>query len=167
MTGILIVFIIFRDKEEIEYEGDDCMVRIGSVFIPVTNLEKAIGWYEEHLGVKKIQEWGEGSGKGAGLYFPDSLTQLGLVQVESVQPTEFRVLGEHRNSYFNFLVEDIHAFYHKLKESEVETTKLEDFGGMTCFDFYDLDGNSFSVVSEIKDSPFHSDEIQKLQTHKQ
>lgn len=139
------------------------MIRIGSVFIPVTNLEKAIVWYEKHLDVQKIEGWGEGIGKGAGFYFPNNPTQLGLVQVESNQPTEFQVQGKHRNSYFNFLVEDIHAFYHQLNDAGVETTELEDFGGMTCFDFYDLDGNPFSVVNEVVDSPFHSDKIKKLQ----
>ncbi|PFG12070.1 VOC family protein [Bacillus sp. es.036] len=139
------------------------MIRIGSVFIPVTNLVKAIAWYEKHLGVQKIEEWGDGVGKGAGFYFPNSPTQLGLVQVESATSTEFQVKGEHRNSYFNFLVEDIHDFYRKLNDAGVETTELEDFGGMTCFDFYDLNGNPFSVVNEVKNSPFHSDEIKKLQ----
>ncbi len=142
------------------------MIRIGSVFIPVTNLEQAIAWYEEHLGVQKIEEWGEGIGKGAGFYFPNSPTQLGLVQVESDQPTEFRVQNEQKNSYFNFLVDDIYAFYRDLKCEGVKTTDLEKFGGMTCFDFYDLDGNPFSVVNEVKNSPFHSDKIQKLQATK-
>ncbi|MCA0992117.1 VOC family protein [Pseudalkalibacillus hwajinpoensis] len=139
------------------------MIRIGSVFIPVTNLVKAIAWYEKHLDVQKIEEWGDGVGKGAGFYFPNSPTQLGLVQVESATSTEFQVKGEHRNSYFNFLVEDIQDFYRKLNDAGVETTELEDFGGMTCFDFYDLNGNPFSVVNEVKNSPFHSDEIKKLQ----
>ncbi|WP_273853071.1 VOC family protein [Guptibacillus spartinae] len=143
------------------------MIRIGSVFIPVTDLDKATVWYEENLGVTKIDEWGEGTGKGAGFYFPNGPTQLGLVQVETSQPTEFQVQNEQKNSYFNFLVEDIYAFYHDLKCEGVKTSEIEKFGGMTCFDFYDPDGNPFSVVNEVKDSPFHSDEIKKRQKQKE
>ncbi|KMM39394.1 VOC family protein [Guptibacillus hwajinpoensis] len=139
------------------------MFRVGSIFIPVTKLEEASLWYEKNLGVKKIQEWGEGSEKGIGYYFSDGLTQLGLVQVEKAASSEFQVNEKVRNAYFNFLVEDIESVYNQLRNNGVRTTQLSDFGGMTCFDFYDLDGNSFSVVNEVKDSPFHTDHVKKLQ----
>ncbi|MBN8211141.1 VOC family protein [Bacillus sp. NTK071] len=142
------------------------MFRVGSVFIPVTDLEEASSWYEKNLGVRKIQEWGEGSEKGIGYYFSDGSTQLGLVQVEKVASSEFNVNENKRNAYFNFLVDDIHSVYTQFNENGVRTTALEEFGGMTCFDFYDLDGNPFSVVNEVKDSPFHTDQVMKLQQSK-
>ncbi|MDQ0483789.1 VOC family protein [Guptibacillus hwajinpoensis] len=142
------------------------MFRVGSIFIPVTNLEEASVWYEKNLGVKKIQGWGEGSEKGIGYYFSDGSTQLGLVQVKKAASSEFHVNDNIRNAYFNFLVEDIESVYNQLRSNGVNTTPLEDFGGMTCFDFYDLDGNSFSVVNEVKDSPFHTDHVKKLQQSK-
>ncbi len=139
------------------------MIRVGSIFIPVTDLEKSVKWYEKHLGIHKIQEWGEGLAEGVGFYFPNDSTQLALVQVENVQPTEFHVKAERRNSYFNFLVDDIEAFNEQLNKSGVKTNELEQFGGMTCFDFFDLDDNPFSVVSEVVDSPFHADQVKKMQ----
>ncbi|MFK3960048.1 VOC family protein [Guptibacillus hwajinpoensis] len=139
------------------------MIRVGSIFIPVTDLEKSVKWYEKHLGIHKIQEWGEGAAKGVGFYFPNDSTQLGLVQVENVQATEFHVKAEQRNSYFNFLVDDIQAFYEQLNSKGVKTNELEHFGGMACFDFFDLDDNPFSVVSEMVDSPFHADQVKKMQ----
>lgn len=135
------------------------MIKVGSIFIPVTNIEKATEWYEKHLGVKKIEDWGE----GAGFYFPDSSTQLGLIKVEETQPSEFVIKGDRKNSYFNFLVEDIHAIYQQLNNSGVETTGIEDFNGMKCFDFFDLDNNAFSVVDEPFDSPFHRDKVKMKQ----
>ncbi|MEM5590734.1 hypothetical protein AAHH67_01435 [Niallia circulans] len=34
---------------------------------------------------------------------------------------------------------------------------------MKFFDFFDLDGNPFSVVNEVSNSPFHSDNVRKMQ----
>ncbi len=135
------------------------MFKIGSVFVPVTNLEKSSAWYEEHLGVKKIGSW-DG---GAGFHLPNGSTQFGLIQVETPQPTEFVIKGKQKNSYFNFVVEDVDAVHGELNGRGVVTTDIDDFGGMRFFDFFDPDGNPFSVVSEVEGSPFHSDNVRKLQ----
>lgn len=135
------------------------MFKIGSVFIPVTNLKKATTWYEKNLGVKIIDYWED----GAGFYFPSSTTQLALVQVESRQSTEFTTKGANKSVYFNFIVHDIREAYQYLNNNGVKTTPLMDFDGMEGFDFFDLDGNTFSVVNEKEDSTFHSNNIKKLQ----
>lgn len=135
------------------------MFRVGSIFIPVTNIEKSAEWYERNLGVKKIEDWGD----GAGFYFPDSSTQFGLVEVETLQSTEFITKGNRKNCYFNFLVKDIEAAYHKLNRNGVATTAIEDFNGMKYFDFFDLDNNTFSVVDEPVDSPFHRENVKRMQ----
>lgn len=135
------------------------MFTIGSIFIPVTDIQKSTVWYENNLGVKKIDHWEE----GAGFYFPSGSTQLALVKVDTPQPTEFTVKGKKKNVYYNFVVEDIEAVHRQLKTNGVVTTGIEDFGGMKGFDFFDPDGNPFSVVSEETDSPFHTDRIRKLQ----
>ncbi len=135
------------------------MFKVGSVFIPVTDMEKSMKWYEKHLGVRKIDTW-DG---GAGFYFPNSDTQLGLVQVDSPQPTEFVISGKRKNVYFNFLVEDIEEVHKELKNAGIVTSEIEDFGGMKGFEFFDLDNNPFSVVDEVEDSPFHRDQVRKSQ----
>ncbi|TYS18578.1 VOC family protein [Rossellomorea vietnamensis] len=137
------------------------MFKVGSVFVPVTDLKKSASWYEENLGVKKIDEW-EG---GAGFYFPSGSTQLGLVETTAPQPTEFAIHGKKKNVYFNFVVEDINDVHQQLQSRGVVTTHIEDFGGMKCFDFYDPDGNIFSVVDEAEGSPFHSANIRRLQAN--
>ena len=138
------------------------MFKVGSVFIPVTNMEKSMKWYEKNLDVRKIDTW-DG---GAGFYFPNSDTQIGLVRVDSPQPTEFVISGKRKNVYFNFLVDNIEAVHEKLKSAGVITTPIEDFGGMKGFDFFDLDNNPFSVVNEQEDSPFHRNNIRKAQETK-
>ncbi|MGF2616444.1 VOC family protein [Rossellomorea vietnamensis] len=135
------------------------MFKVGSVFVPVTDLKKSSIWYEENLGVKKIEQWED----GAGFYFSTSSTQLGLVEVAAPQPTEFAINREKKNVYFNFVVDNIDDVYQHLQNKGVITTDIEDFGGMRGFDFYDLDGNTFSVVDEAEGSPFHSDNIKKMQ----
>ncbi|WP_019156301.1 VOC family protein [Robertmurraya massiliosenegalensis] len=135
------------------------MFRVGSIFIPVTDLDNASDWYEKNLGVKKIDSWED----GVGFYFSESSTQLALVKVETTQPSEFVIKGKRKNIYYNFLVQNIEEAYQHLTQNGVSTTEIEDFGGMKGFDFFDLDGNPFSVVDEEPESPFHLEQIRKRQ----
>lgn len=100
---------------------------------------------------------------GVGFYFPTGSTQLALVEVESPQPSEFVIKGKEKNGYFNFVVDNIDEAYQLLTDNGVTTTKIKDFGGMKSFDFFDLDGNPFSVVNEEQDSPFYSGQVKKRQ----
>ena len=135
------------------------MFKVGSIFIPVTDIKKSTDWYVKFLGVKIIDSWED----GAGFYLPAGTTQLALVKVESPQPTEFIIKGEQKNSYFNFVVDDIQAAHQQFRNNGIVTTEIDDFGGMKFFDFFDLDGNPFSVVNEVSNSPFHSDNVRKMQ----
>ncbi|MFC5465732.1 VOC family protein [Lederbergia graminis] len=134
------------------------MFKIGSIFIPVTNIEKSRQWYERSLGVTLIDSW-EG---GIGFYLPYGSTQLALIKVETPQSTEFSMNSDQKNSYYNFVVDDIDHAHQHFKDNGVVTTDINDFNGMKFFDFFDLDGNPFSVVNEVEDSPFHSDQVKKL-----
>lgn len=135
------------------------MFKVGGIFIPVTNIEKSTDWYVRFLGVKIIDSWGD----GVGFYLPAGSTQLALIKVESPQPTEFITEGDKRNSYYNFVVDDIETAHQHFKNNGIVTTKIDDFGGMKFFDFFDLDGNPFSVVNEVDGSPYHSDNVRKMQ----
>jgi glyoxylase I family protein len=140
------------------------LFKVGSIFIPVTDLGESMTWYEENLKVKKIEEWGEeGTEKGVGYDLPNSPTQLALVEVEKAQPTEFTIKENKRNVYFNFIVDDIEEVYQHFKDNGVTTTEIEEFGCMKCFEFYDLDGKTFSVVFEETSSPFHPDRVKRIQ----
>ncbi|WP_223702198.1 VOC family protein [Sutcliffiella deserti] len=135
------------------------MFKVGSIFIPVTNIERSTDWYVKFLGVKKIDSWEN----GAGFYLPIGSTQLALVKVESPQSTEFVTKGNQKNSYYNFIVDDIETAHQHFKNNGIVTSEIDDFGGMKFFDFYDLDGNPFSVVNEVDGSPYHSDNVKKMQ----
>lgn len=135
------------------------MFKVGSIFIPVTDIKKSTDWYVKFLGVKIIDSWED----GAGFYLPAGTTQLALVKVDSPQPTEFIIKGDQKNSYFNFVVDNIEVAHQQFRNNGIVTTEIDDFGGMKFFDFFDLDGNPFSVVDEVSDSPFHSENVRKMQ----
>jgi len=136
------------------------MFKVGSIFIPVTDLERSKRWYELNLGVTKVDEWQEkGLDHGVGYVFNDASTGLVLIKVEKTPPTEFTIKGKSKNVYYNFEVEDIEPVYGLLKQNGVETTEIHDYGVMKGFDFFDPDGNPFSVVSEEISSPYHKDNI--------
>lgn len=135
------------------------MFKVGSIFIPVTDVKKSSEWYEKYLGAKEIDSWED----GAGFYLPTGSTQLALVKVEFSQPTEFFINESKKKSYYNFVVDDIEAAYQHFNAANITTTEIDAYGDMKFFDFFDLDGNLFSVVNEVTSSPYHSQHIRQLQ----
>lgn len=71
-------------------------MRVGSVFIPVRDLDRAAAWYQQNLQVNIIDRW-EG---GIGFYFPEGPTQFALIQVEGDPSTEFPMNKERKNVWF-------------------------------------------------------------------
>ena len=116
------------------------MFKVGSIFIPVTDVKKSSEWYEKYLGAKEIDSW-EG---GAGFYLPT-------------------INENKKKSYYNFVVDDIEAAYQHFNAANITTTEIDAYGDMKFFDFFDLDGNPFSVVNEVTSSPYHSQHIRQLQ----
>ncbi|WP_166786763.1 VOC family protein [Jeotgalibacillus salarius] len=135
------------------------MFKVGSIFIPVTDLEHSSKWYEEHFQVKLIGQW-EG---GAGFYFPDSAVQLGLIEVQIPQPSQFLNRHAQQNTYFNLITEDIVSLHKTFIDQGLTVRQINEFGGMKYFDCADPDGNVLSIVEEVPGSPFHSEQVEKLQ----
>ena len=132
------------------------MFKIGGIFIPVTNLERSKKWYEANLGMIKIDEWQvEGEDHGVDYVFPNDTKGLALIKVAVPQPTEFTIKGQRKNAYYNFVVNDIEPAFEHLKQNGVDTTEIHDYGVMKGFDFFDPDGNPFSVVSEEAHTSVH------------
>ncbi|WP_254434175.1 VOC family protein [Halobacillus sp. Marseille-Q1614] len=140
-------------------KGVICVFQVGSIFIPVTNLEKSKPWYEENLGLILVDDW---SG-GAGYVFPSGTTGIALIEVNSYQPSEFVVTEENKNVYFNLTVDDISRAHQSFKRNKAETTEIKDGDTMTSFDVYDPDGNAISIICEKPDSLFHKNHIKNLQ----
>ena len=117
---------------DIKWKGDiENMFRIGTIFVPVTDLEKAIKWYENNLGIQKIDEWED----GAGFYFLNGSTQLALIKVVERQPTEFEIKEKEK---MLILISSWMIWRKRinfLNTNRVKTTAIKDVGGMKYFDF--------------------------------
>lgn len=73
------------------------MFRIGSIFIPVSDIEQSLNWYTTYFHAQEIGRW-KG---GIGMCLPDGSTQLGLIQTTSTQSTTFKDASGQAHVYFN------------------------------------------------------------------
>ncbi|MDQ0272352.1 VOC family protein [Cytobacillus purgationiresistens] len=63
------------------------MLKIGAVFIPVTNVNKSVEWYKDVLELNYVGTWP--GDEGADFYFNTEKQYLSLVKVNKKQPTVF------------------------------------------------------------------------------
>lgn len=120
------------------------MIRIGAVFVPVLNIEKAIPWYKEKFNLNHVGTWP--GNQGADFYFTDQRQYLTLVKVLEKPPVTFPDSTSFQNSYYNFTTADIETCHQELKQKGVTVTDIEEHGPIIGFDFFDLEGNKFGVI---------------------
>nr|WP_255488043.1 VOC family protein [Ornithinibacillus hominis] len=130
-------------------KGGIHVIRIGAVFVPVLNVEKAIHWYKEKLGLHHVGTWPEN--QGADFYFMEQRQYLTLVRVLEKPPTTFPDSTNYQNAYYNFTTTDIYSYHQELQQKGVTVTDVEEHGPIIGFDFFDFEGNKFGVVVENKD----------------
>ncbi|GGP11687.1 VOC family protein [Oceanobacillus neutriphilus] len=123
------------------------LLRVGTTYIPVTNVERSAEWYLNKLGA-------ELSYKDEDKAILNLANQsFFLVKSSERQNSNFvDVYGEERFS-LTFEVdglESLQVLHEELIESEVRTQEIENRGHAgRNFVFYDLDGNKFDVWSEL------------------
>jgi catechol 2,3-dioxygenase-like lactoylglutathione lyase family enzyme len=123
------------------------LMRIGTTYIPVTNVELSSNWYVHKLGAElsyKDQD-------KAILNFANQ--SIFLVKSSDNQSSNFfDIYGNERFS-LTFEVNGLQALeeIHKdFKEKDIRIGEIEDRGHSgRNFVFYDLDGNKFDVWSEL------------------
>ncbi|KOP81386.1 VOC family protein [Cytobacillus solani] len=120
------------------------MLKIGAVFIPVTNVNRSVKWYKDVLELNYVGTWPEN--EGADFYFNSEKQYLSLVRVNEKQPTTFTANPEYQNTYYNFTTDNIEESHRRLTDKGVNVTEIYDDGAIIGFDFYDLDGNKLGVV---------------------
>ncbi len=106
--------------------------RIDTVFLPVKNLDDAINWYTEKLGltVRWRNEYG---------YAALNVGETALTLVESNEEVDYKHMP------FNFFVEDIGSMYDHFLNNDVKVGKLNEYGNFAHFDFEDLYGNPLGI----------------------
>ncbi|MGD6793662.1 VOC family protein [Metabacillus indicus] len=106
--------------------------RIDTVCLTVSNVERSSIWYQE-LGFQ--------------VAFRGGSYQVFTIGNGGVPLTieEGSISSNENSTYPIFFTKDIKSTYLKLKEIGVEVTELQDDGGNTFFDFYDIDNNKLQV----------------------
>ncbi|MDX8345741.1 VOC family protein [Rossellomorea sp. YZS02] len=123
------------------------LIRVGTIYIPVSDVQMASTWYQEKL--------------GAELNYMDEdkaildLAHQSIFLVSSIEGESSNFLDKRRNKRFSLTFEvdgisDLNNLREYLLDQEVETGKIEDRGhsGLN-FVFADPDGNLFDVWSEL------------------
>jgi catechol 2,3-dioxygenase-like lactoylglutathione lyase family enzyme len=108
--------------------------RIDTVFLKVTDFQKAIDWYSTVLGFSV--RWVDEKGGYAALNVGE--TPLTLVRSTPSDPAYSRVS-------FNFFTPDIEGAYQHLLESDVYVEPIQADGNVKWFKFKDLEGNPLEV----------------------
>ncbi|WP_082234870.1 VOC family protein [Halobacillus massiliensis] len=135
------------------------MFQVGSIFIPVTQLEISKQWYKKNFGLILVDEWTD----GAGYVFSSGSTSINLIQVTNPQPSEFQINQEKKNVYFNLTVHDIEQAWQNFKNNGATPTDIHNTNTMKSFDIIDPDGNVLSIIQEKLHSPFHKNQIKERQ----
>ncbi|MGE7765782.1 VOC family protein [Peribacillus sp. NPDC096540] len=123
------------------------ILRVGTTYIPVTNVELTSGWYVSKLGAELSYK----DEDKAILNFANQ--SIFLVKSNENQSSNFYdIYGEERFS-MTFEVNGLNALeaVHKdFIEKEIKVGEIENRGHTgRNFVFYDLDGNKFDVWSEL------------------
>jgi predicted enzyme related to lactoylglutathione lyase len=110
--------------------------RIGNVFVPVSDMDRAVAWYSRLFGL----EVGETSHDG-GIYDVPMSGETGLI-LDANKP----ITGHSAQPLCLFLTDDIVASVDHLRELGVEITGgPEDIGSVIFVTFTDPDGNPLMV----------------------
>ncbi|MBM7095111.1 VOC family protein [Bacillus sp. H-16] len=120
---------------------------IATIEIPVSNLERSIGWYTTHLELTCVFK-GE---KNAMLSFHNSSPTIFLVETETVHSHSFSNMNtgiEH--SMIDFFADDLEKAHGELRSKGVKTGELNLMnGGFGGFGFYDPDGHLLSATNVL------------------
>ncbi|MBM7567110.1 VOC family protein [Paenibacillus sacheonensis] len=124
--------------------------QIGSLFIPVNNLERSIAFYTEALGLvcRGIEDWG-GDSRGATLFFqphPEDAALLSLAELK--EPIPVMAFPS-----FNIKCADVRALHAELQArgcrvSDIETWDSE-WNHHVLFDVFDPDGHMVGLVEMV------------------
>ncbi|MCH1626455.1 VOC family protein [Fredinandcohnia quinoae] len=123
------------------------LIRVGTTYIPVQDVEQSSNWYIQNLGV----ELGYVDEDKAIINFANQ--SFFLVKSKENQTANFYdIHGEERFS-ITFEVDGLEALEqlnHDFKERNMKVGEIENRGHAgRNFVFYDLDGNKFDVWSEL------------------
>lgn len=123
------------------------LLRIGTTYIPVTNVENSSKWYVNKLGA----ELSYTDEDKAILNFANQ--SIFLVKSKANQSSNFYDIYDHEHFSITFEVDGLNslkAIHREFMDKQIKVGEIEDRGHAgKNFVFYDLDGNKFDVWSEL------------------
>ncbi|TCC62119.1 VOC family protein [Kribbella pittospori] len=114
--------------------------RIGAVFVHVTDMQRAIDWYGDLLGVPRQQASHEGLIYDVPMDGPTGLTLDGHAHARGTFRPGEPLLMLH--------ADDIQAAHSFAVEHATEVGAVEDIGSVSVFHLADPDGNKLIVYAE-------------------
>ncbi|EWG12886.1 VOC family protein [Cytobacillus firmus] len=126
------------------------LLRVGTTYIPVTNVELSSEWYVNKLGAELSYK----DGDKAIL----NLANQSIFLVKSKEEQSANFFDIYGNERFSLTFEvnglsALEAIHKDFKQSGIKVGEIEDRGHSgRNFVFYDLDGNKFDVWSELSPS---------------
>lgn len=121
--------------------------RVGTIYIPVSEPEKASEWYQENLGAKE-------NFKNEEKAIMD-FANLSIFLVKTKEKEKLNFTDVNGNEHFSVTFEvngvpELESLHNIYKEKGMNVGEIEDRGHTgRNFVFYDLDGNKFDVWSEL------------------
>lgn len=116
---------------------------LGTVFIRVSDLDRAVTFYSEVMNfqLRNIEQWDDG--RGANYIFPNQTILLTLIeQTEDFQPL--------KQPSFNLFCQDIKEQYEQLKQNGIQVSELQiwssEWNDHIDFDIFDPDGNAINLI---------------------
>ncbi|HEX7064604.1 MAG TPA: VOC family protein [Bacillales bacterium] len=124
--------------------------RVGTVRIPVRDIQKSVDWYTKKLGMQVLHK-----AKGqVELQVCGRETVLILTAANPFEPVDY-LYRKGMVTHFNFNTLDAELAHMMLKDKEIVVTDILDADFLKCFAFQDLDGNVLSVCYEKEHSMFY------------
>ena len=137
--------------EAIVFEGDEGMknklIRVGTTYIPVRNVEESSRWYVDKLGAELSYKDGDKA--------IINLANQSFFLVQSIEGQTSNFIDVYGNERFSITfevdgMENLKNLHTELTEKNIKVGDMEDRGHSgRNFVFYDLDGNVFDVWSEL------------------
>jgi catechol 2,3-dioxygenase-like lactoylglutathione lyase family enzyme len=145
---------VYNPDEEVEFP-DARITGFGPVNarFAVKNLDEAIGWYEEHLGLKLVNRWGS---HFAHMQVEDAYDWMQHKQVfydsvwlETDAEAVYEKGDPSARNYFDVRPEEFYETYKLLQEKGLNPSEIagNPAAGWAGFHFFDPDGNRINVWS--------------------
>lgn len=113
-------------------------LRVDTLFIPVTDLEKSVDWYTQTLEFKL--NWRNDEGGYACI-------DGGVLPITLIKIPQDRDFVAFVNAPYNLFVTDIEEAHKYLTDKNIEASEIETLYNTSWFWFKDIDGNRLEVCS--------------------